>query len=661
MAILDQNNVIFYHPLDDFSDTYLDIPWVGSGAFPSGKIENAFSPVTTDALSFGSVHNLAGTGVSNALCGHHCIAIIDETRFLTLYNISYDDILNFGIRARIGTITSSGVEFGSEFDLDRTALLDTVDTLSLAQIDTEKFIGIWSQTTGSIRAMTIDTSGTTVSSGVLTTVSVLGTPQSPDIHAIDNTRALASWSFFAGATPNRRVKVAVLEASGIFINVGTVVDAYADTDTGYPYSTVERIDTDKMIVGWDEPETERVRATIVNTSGLTATPATPSIIMANGARAARWAMTVDAFNPSDVLILSTKRNTFPAEERGPYATLCSVSGDVITSGNTILWSGTTGIPALASIPINPSSILVHRGKLADPVTETRRVNFDGNSITFGDVASTNLSMSFNSTSVCVDAINDNLAIVGAGFSDFTIKVHTGMVNRTGEIVAVSGSSYPSTSGYERITCAFWCRELLRNSSLVEINRGYSIFMDGTAFSIGTSGSSGAIWNDSGITDITSVLNNDDDNFVVLDFSHQGSGNWNLLTSLNGSGFVDQGLQNSGTQSLVGTSTGPRIAMGDGTSNMWIDELVLWAGTSGTFDSFTTEELQTLNDLADVRGLPMYYYTVPTDSIDLFIFSSETEVNDIDLFISGPNLSFDNIDLFIGSIDQNNDNINLFCE
>lgn len=43
MAILQQTNAVFYHPLDNLTESLQAQAWVGVGAFSPGKVGNALS------------------------------------------------------------------------------------------------------------------------------------------------------------------------------------------------------------------------------------------------------------------------------------------------------------------------------------------------------------------------------------------------------------------------------------------------------------------------------------------------------------------------------------------------------------------------------------------------------------------------------------------
>lgn len=152
-----------------------------------------------------------------------------------------------------------------------------------------------------------------------------------------------------------------------------------------------------------------------------------------------------------------------------------------------------------------------------------------------------------------------------------------------------------------------------------------------------SGLSGVRWNDAGTQ---SFLNNAKDNsnhFVVMDLENTGSGNWDLRTSLDGSGWVNQGQQNIGLQNLLVTSgIIPGLSIQNGNSQQFVDDLAVWGGS---FQRFTDTQLEQLYSLGvGGSGLDQYtqlYGSQNSASCNLFLSVPEPSTASANLFIQVP--------------------------
>lgn len=194
-------------------------------------------------------------------------------------------------------------------------------------------------------------------------------------------------------------------------------------------------------------------------------------------------------------------------------------------------------------------------------------------------------------------------------------------------IATSGVDYASASGETKLAMCGWFRRPTV-SGTIEVERDYKITIGSGSISLG---SGTAIWDGSGVQTLLGTLNDGEEHFVLLDFENAisfdpgfdsgfGTDDWKLLTSLDGSGFVDQGVQTSGSQEIVGTNSDPAIRMFSGTYPVWLDEVVLWANQT----TFTDTQLNQLYQLGNTFDLPLNDYDT--------LFGPQ--FNDIPLFISG---------------------------
>lgn len=256
-----------------------------------------------------------------------------------------------------------------------------------------------------------------------------------------------------------------------------------------------------------------------------------------------------------------------------------------------------------------------------------------------------------------------------------------------ELASTDGSLYPPISGHDRLALGLWTKNPSISGSTTEISGGYSIQIASSSIALG-----GAQWNDSGIQNVIDDLNNNSEHFLVLDFNNTSGNNWNLQTSVNGSGFIDHGQQDQGSQSGITSLSGiiPSINIANAISDQWVDELIMWGGSG--LSEFSSDELLNLYNLAETNSSPMNQYSnffpvslsndiglfvggeaEENDSLDLSVVGYNVLIDDIaiyinglailnnsfNLFINGSGETSDNIGLFIGGVDTVGDNIDLF--
>jgi hypothetical protein len=236
---------------------------------------------------------------------------------------------------------------------------------------------------------------------------------------------------------------------------------------------------------------------------------------------------------------------------------------------------------------------------------------------------------------------------------------------------ISDNVHPTASGYSKMANVWYpplisgmrdvrqltCRSVINIMPLGDsITRGY-VNPDGYRMFLQTllssSGIVGATWSGSGVQSVVGGINDGSDHFLMLDFQNAAS-EWTLRTSLDGSGWVNQGTPTNGSQDLL-CSSGytPGLFITDGSNDQWIDEMAVWGGN---FETFTSGELFDLYSLGQTYDLPLSQYTQTFQSvsgnIDLYTSGIIPSINNnITLYISGP-LSVDvSGDLFVLGYDN----------
>jgi hypothetical protein len=167
--------------------------------------------------------------------------------------------------------------------------------------------------------------------------------------------------------------------------------------------------------------------------------------------------------------------------------------------------------------------------------------------------------------------------------------------------------YPHISGCEHVSIGFWSKNIGNNTTVVEIERDNLFTLSSGSISLGN-----IYWTDSETISLINNLGNGDPHFILCDFNYEGSNNWSLSVSLDGSGFISHGVQDSGTMGTDAAWSTPRIAITNVISGAttWLDEVIVWAGDSG-FEAFSDVELFDVYRLGGWHYLPMWRYdTIP---------------------------------------------------
>ncbi|MFQ5517456.1 MAG: hypothetical protein ACE5E8_07760 [Acidimicrobiia bacterium] len=106
MAILQEPNAVFYHPLDDATETLQAQAWSGSGTFPAGKVATALGPAPGPAAlslsEFGPEHEFLGTASAR-----QSVARLTPTVFVVAYLSGTSVIL------KVGTVSGADITFGA--------------------------------------------------------------------------------------------------------------------------------------------------------------------------------------------------------------------------------------------------------------------------------------------------------------------------------------------------------------------------------------------------------------------------------------------------------------------------------------------------------------------------------------------------------------------
>ncbi len=574
-GILRPDEVVFYHPLDNETEHTLTQAWSGSAGFVTGKVGSGKSGVTGTSVSFGSPTAGGGSGLLPQ--GLAEVTKLTATKML----ISYPSTSTVPA-ALIATISGTDVTFGSEHTFSDGYDLRRVSCAALSS--TTVVMGHFG--TGADhwwRCLTI--SGTDITSG--TPISYNSSSWfTQDVVAIDSTRALGIM------TESGVISLTVLTVSGGDITMGTVNGTI--TDVGVADSCA-LLDSTRVVLSYkDNSANGQARIATISGTSVTVGAASQFCTSHNVSTAGGDISSGDATSlGGGKFVLIYKRGS------GGRMVAGLATGTAITFGAEhifIGWYGHGQIDALGS----DKAIVTHKNMDAFPLRSRAMViTISGLDITEG----AEVAFSVENGTTANGQINVMAAIDAANFfayyTEFDLSERRGVVGSLSlsDASLTGGAGYPSTIGDDRVVAAMWAKNLTSGSSTVTVERGYSITMTATTLALG---GTTATWNDAGIASLMSTMNDGSDHLLVLDFENSGT-DWTLNTSVDGAAWVDQGIQNTGSQAVTTADTPPVASLTNPDIGQWIDELVMWSGDKLLFEQFTTQELANLNDLGDVFG------------------------------------------------------------
>ena len=110
MALLQSSKAIFYHPLDDATESIKSEAWTGTSVFGAAKISLGLEGTTGDTLNaFGAESEFVNTGFNGS--DNTSAATLTPTSFVVVY----EDVSDAGRgTAKIGTVSGTTITFGAE-------------------------------------------------------------------------------------------------------------------------------------------------------------------------------------------------------------------------------------------------------------------------------------------------------------------------------------------------------------------------------------------------------------------------------------------------------------------------------------------------------------------------------------------------------------------
>jgi hypothetical protein len=654
-GFLRDNNVIFYHPLDDFEEVTQDQVWQGSSAFVAGKIGNAGTSAAAVA-SFGFTTEEVGFTQTTLAEPVFCV-------------LGGEVVVFQDYTARTGKISGTSVSWGSAgsaiADVDHPGIIPLTwnsgaqsgYVWSFGSSDGTKEVVHLCKTDGNAKTTTkVKTHNYVVGSGSVYTdarfavMDMSGTIK-PTGHILMGMQNQACIITVSGDT----------FSSGVtqLVSSGTVLhDLISIDDTravGLSADSKVRIWT--INYGTD---------TITEGSGFTCC----GTIKTNHPNNSSWQSRLIQTSGNKFAVINIKSSD------EIMARLCQISGSTITSGTTVQVSlgHSPTQPDWESTFIRPS-LLDNETIYIDymhyeSIGSVNRAKYRIANVNDMDLSLTNEYVRRIPTDTTNAGFIPAMAISPS--SILALQRHRttappwtkywafGEPQYGFNLTAQDETAYPNTSGTEHIAWAMWTKNLTTDDTVFTTERDYELNITPSSISLG---SGTAEWNASGVSGLLATNNDGSNHLLVLDFEYSGSNDWFLRTSLDGSGWVNQSIQNLGNLTPVADTSDPATSVSYATHDEWVDELIMWGGT---FERFTDEELGNLYELGE-SGYTMGQYqdiyqevgVEVTGSGDLFIKSRDTFRGSGDLFVAGPLQIFASGDLVLEGYGEIQASGNLF--
>lgn len=646
-GMLRPNEVVFYHPLDDFVEHTLSQTWVGSAGFTTGKVGDGTSAATSDAFSIfpeqSASNNNINPRVTIGLGSGHALLLGKTAAYIGTVSGNYVAIgpIHVGMGGTVDNLRNKGVPLyydessgdGQTVLFHRsygTTILHTIDDNSVVSRDID-YIGH--------------------AAGIQPTWGGF-------VAKLDESHFIVAAQDIGGNTYSRVGTVA-----GTAFSYGDKQNFTGDASGSIPDSAAALSPSSVLMYFDKESGSGSGYAMVATVNGTGVTYGDPVLVTNN-----QWNHTgPNTANTSDAVALDDSRVViaWPTTEGKGSGIIATVSGTTITLGEPTLFE-----------PIGSQDGTMFKISLTSPSGDAnhvflsyyhRETGLDKQVGTWARVGTASgTSLSFGEKALVTSALGDNAALTSdtCAFSYHTVS--QSMATKLGVLdkeASISGTmAYPSGAGNDRIVSAFWSRNPSLLDTNIEVQRDYLIDVDSASIGLGPNG---AVWSGAGISTLMSQLNDSEDHFLVLDFEHSESGNWTLNTSADGSGWVSQGTQSSGSRDTSPSGTASTLSIHDGESQQWIDELVLWAGDKTTFTQFTEAELGKLHSLGDIfdRTMDQYDSTwfFDSDSCDLYIDGYGVGTDSCDLVIFGPLPATSGADLFLKTIEPCSGTCNLFIQ
>jgi len=586
-GILRPDEVIFYHPLDNYTEHTQSQAWAGTAGFVAGKIPVGgplgLSAITGDTFSFTQGGAWAtATGAPDSRQPR--MAKLDSTHVVVKYMRSGNE------RVRVGTISGADVTWGAENTTGGSYGATLSHQNPVLAMDASTILVPWLDNAGAGGGKLVvgTVSGTDITFGPATSFGPSGDPcRQSGLARLSSTKAL-----LAQSDGLRDLYVYVVTVSG---NTTTLGPATMIESNATEYSVMlDTIDSSTAIICWAEHAVKDGYVAVLTVSGTDVTIGSSVNIGYCDGREGDLRVQVQMLTATTFAIAHFDGLTADFQIK-----IGTVSGTDVTVGP----ANTFSLKNMYTLMKEDSATLFLHGRSQAGGSNQeflRKFTVSGTDVTGGAESFVSTVLCYETQSVVIDA--GKVVCVHEVNSPSSFDSYVAQLGIAASLSASTPGAYPAATGNDRVVVAAWAKNITGGSSSVTVQRDYRVEMTGTTVTLGPAS---AVW--SGVAALgAGQMNDGGDHLLVLDFEHTGGGAWNLRTSVDGGAWVNEGA-GTGARTTAPASADPNIAIGDGESGQWVDEVVVWAGDKSTFDMFTTEELANLNDLADTFGESMDKY------------------------------------------------------
>ena len=665
-GFLDSDNVVFYHPLDDYSDGINGDIWNGSASFGPAIISSGIGAIGGPVIS--SSGEFIDVYAGNLGCW--LVPKPDDDNRVLFVHLDR----NQGIKAQVISVSGDTISAGSTYSAaPNTTILINKGANQVINVSGNLYVCVLAMSNSSrVGAISFEVDNDVVSFNSLN-------------YDIEQSGSFAfggdmSLSPVLGATSGGFI-FSYYDGTGgsqdnLYLRYGTIADngdVFAGSPLIIPSGDLGRVvvlDQDKAILKYrDLANDNQDVARIVNISGTN--------------MSLEPAIDVDGAGNLVNTMVKINDSCFVTAHRSEYSAgtiifnSYNVSGSVITHKFSVpktANSQTLWVPRLAYDAQQGRGIY----SVQEQATSMQAGFFTVDENYFMNIGNiTPYSYDPDLTSGednTATYLGDDRFVVFDSETETVRLVYT----QYHDIYSSESAIYPSTIDSSGFTMGCWANFSVSSGAIVRIERGYKLDITSGYISINEN----AYWNDSEIINFLDIISDYDDYFVLFDFRYQGDNNWNLCTSINGLPWINQGIQNSGSQSPITTDTAPRVTAQDGNIGQLLDEAIMWADT----EQFSSSELFKLHYLGKTKHAPLDEYSLfdlafsynPWDTdlsasgnlfisaydqitkqCSLYVEGYETVNNSIDLFITGQESVSVSGDLFIGGHGIDNSSNTLF--
>jgi len=437
MALLQDDKSVFYHPLDDATESLKAQAWalLPGDLTGAGQVSKALSGTAgTAILPFGpAAPATPGTAARVNIAG------LSATAFAVVYADSSNG--NRGTVV-IGTVSGSDITFGTATVFSAAA---ATTSLTASGLSSTLAVVAWvDDPTGDMRSMAVAVSGSTATLGPEITVSASNN-QGAVVTSLSATSAIVMWRDNT-ATVGRAL---VLTASGVLLTAGPVTDFSLSSDA-LPGGAAA-LSATLVVITWQDVTTANIaRVSIGTVTGTSVSFGAPTTLL--GVSMLSSIMPVAAISATS-FIATYQEPGVPSRGK---AKVGIVSGTAITLGAEIVF--TTGTTVLRSVVAMGAGLFAvsYLGITIGPV--------DAQRVVAGRVSG--LSASFGSPLTFFPGssnTNDIAILDGASFAavyDSPGSPAAATVGSLGFDASLSGSgaAYASASGATKVGFVGWLKK-----------------------------------------------------------------------------------------------------------------------------------------------------------------------------------------------------------